>query len=96
MFLSLPICLLETIKRAFTRQLQLTLQAGSITETYANFLQNNLKKHPGKTRLKLIMIDQVERLRVQMKTTEKGFEMNDEMADFLENNPLIEVQVDAI
>jgi hypothetical protein len=42
------------------------------------------------------MIDQVERLRVQMKTTEKGFEMNDEMADFLENNPLIEVQVDSV
>jgi hypothetical protein len=31
---------------------------------------------------------------VQMKTTEKGFEMNDEMADFLEKNPLIDVQVD--
>jgi len=42
------------------------------------------------------MIDQVERLRVKMKTTEKAFEMNDEMADFLQNNPLIEVQVDAI
>jgi DNA polymerase-3 subunit alpha len=90
------ICLLETIKRAFTRQLQLTLQAGSISESHAAFLHNNLKKNPGKTRLKLIMIDQVERLRVQMKTTEKGFEMNDEMADFLENNPLIEVQVDAV
>jgi DNA polymerase-3 subunit alpha len=90
------ICLLETIKRVFTRQLQLTLQAGSITESYADFLHHNLKKNPGKTRLKLIMIDQVERLRVQMKTTEKGFEMNDEMADFLENNPLIEVQVDAV
>jgi DNA polymerase-3 subunit alpha len=90
------ICLLETIKRVFTRQLQLTLQAGSISESHAAFLQNNLKKNPGKTRLKLIMIDQVERLRVQMKTTEKGFEMNDEMAEFLENNPLIEVQVDAL
>jgi hypothetical protein len=31
-----------------------------------------------------------------MKTTERGMEMNDEMADFLENNPLIEVQVDAL
>jgi hypothetical protein len=31
-----------------------------------------------------------------MKTTEKGFEMNDEMAEFLENNPLIEVHVDAL
>jgi hypothetical protein len=31
-----------------------------------------------------------------MKTTEKGFEMNDKMAEFLENNPLIEVQVDAL
>jgi hypothetical protein len=33
---------------------------------------------------------------VQMKTTEKGFEMNDEMAEFLELNPLIDVQVDTL
>ena len=42
------------------------------------------------------MVDQLEKLVVQMRTTEKGFEMNDEMADFLEKNPLMEVQVDAV
>jgi hypothetical protein len=42
------------------------------------------------------LIDQVEKLLVPLKSTEKGFEMNDEMAEFLENNPLIEVQVDTV
>ena len=41
-------------------------------------------------------IDQVEKIKVQMKTIEKGFEMNDEMTEFLEKNPEIEVQVDIV
>jgi DNA polymerase-3 subunit alpha len=88
------ICLLETIKKVFTKQVQLTLQAGSIVPEQVDFLQKNLKKHPGRVRLKVVLVDQAERLMVQMKTTEKGFEMNDEMADFLKKNPLIDVQVD--
>ncbi len=90
------ICLLETIKRAFTKQVQLTMQAGAIQPEQVDFLQKNLKKHPGKVRLKVVLVDQVEKLMVQMKTTEKGFEMNDEMAEFLELNPLIDVQVDTL
>ncbi len=57
-------------------------------------MKSNLKKHPGRARLKLILLDQVEKLKVEMRTVEKGFEMNDEMAEFLENNPQFEVQVD--
>jgi DNA polymerase-3 subunit alpha len=90
------ICLLETIKKAFTKQVQLTLQAGAIQPEQVDFLQKNLKKHPGRVRLKVVLVDQVEKLMVQMKTTEKGFEMNDEMTEFLEMNPLIDVQVDTI
>jgi DNA polymerase-3 subunit alpha len=90
------ICLLETIKKAFTKQVQLTLHAGSIQQTHVHFFMENMKKNPGKSRLKFIFIDQVEKLIVNMKTTERGIEMNDEMAEFLENNPLIEVQVDTI
>jgi DNA polymerase-3 subunit alpha len=90
------ICLLETIKRAFTRQLQLVIQPGTITPTQVEFFQQNMKKHPGRSRLKVILVDQIEKLRVQMKTIEKGFEMNDEMADFLEKSPEIEVQVDIL
>ena len=81
------ICLLETIKRAFTRQLQLVIQPGTITPTQVEFFQQNMKKHPGRSRLKVILVDQIEKLRIQMKTIEKGFEMNDEMADFLEKSP---------
>ena len=59
-------------------------------------LKKDLKKHPGRVRLKVVLVDQAERLMVQMKTTEKGFEMNDEMTEFLEMNPLIDVQVDTL
>ena len=90
------ICLLETIKKAFTKQVQLTMQAGAIQPEQVEFLQKNLKKHPGRVRLKVVLVDQIEKLMVQMKTTEKGFEMNDEMAEFLEMNPLIDVQVDTV
>jgi DNA polymerase-3 subunit alpha len=90
------ICLLETIKRSFTRQVQLTIQPGGLVTEQVEFLKNNLRKFPGKTRLKVILFDLVEQLRVEMRTTERGFEMNDEMTDFLANNPLIEVQVDTV
>jgi DNA polymerase-3 subunit alpha len=88
--------LLETIKRSFTRQVQLTIQPGGLVTEQVEFLKNNLRKFPGKTRLKVILFDLVEQLRVEMRTTERGFEMNDEMTDFLANNPLIEVQVDTV
>jgi DNA polymerase-3 subunit alpha len=90
------ICLLETIKKAFTKQVQLTFQAGTINVDQVSFLQQNLKKNPGKSRLRFIFVDQVEKLIVSMKTTERGIEMNDEMAEFLENTPLIDVQIDTI
>ena len=90
------ICLLETIKKAFTKQVQLTFQAGTINVDQVSFLQENMKKNPGKSRLKFIFVDQIEKLIVSMKTTERGIEMNDEMAEFLENTPLIDVQIDTI
>jgi DNA polymerase-3 subunit alpha len=90
------ICLLETIKKAFTKQLQITLQAGSINPEQVNFFSTHMKKHPGRVRFKIMLIDQGERLKIQMTTTEKGIEMNDEMADYLNNNPLFDVHVDTV
>ena len=88
------ICLLETIKRVLTRQLQIIIAPSTITASQLEFFTQNMKKYPGKARLKVIFLDQIEKLRVQMKTTEKGFEMNDELTEFLEKTPEIEVQVD--
>lgn len=90
------ICLLETIKRAFTKQVQLTIQPGALLPVQVDFLRNNLKKFPGKSRLKVVLYDVAEKLKVEMRTIEKGFEMNDEMAEFLANNQLIEVCVDTL
>jgi DNA polymerase-3 subunit alpha len=90
------ICLLETIKRVFTKQLKIAVQPGVITQNHIDFFHQNMKTHTGKSRLKVILFDQIEKLMVELKTTEKGFEMNDEMTAFLEKNPEIEVQVDIL
>jgi DNA polymerase-3 subunit alpha len=90
------ICLLETIKRAFTRQIQLSIQPSTMTQGHVDFLQMNMKKFQGKSRMKIIFIDLIEKLRIQMKTTEKGVEINDELTEFLEKNPAIEVQIDTL
>ena len=70
------------------------MQPSTITPQQLDFFAQNMKKYPGKCRLKVIFLDQIEKVRVQMKTTEKGFEMNDELTEFLEKSPEIEVQVD--
>jgi DNA polymerase-3 subunit alpha len=88
------ICLLETVKRALTRQLQIHIHPRLFKEEHMHFLEGNVRKNPGKSRLRFVFHDKKERNSVSMSTLDKGFEMNDEMADFLTDNPEFEVQVD--
>jgi DNA polymerase-3 subunit alpha len=57
------------------------------------FLEKNWKSNPGKSTLKFNVYEPKENLRISMYTIEKGFLMNEEMADFLMNNPDVDVRV---
>ena len=89
------ICLLETVKRSLTRQLQIHIHPRLFKEEHLRFLESNVKRNPGKARLRFVFNDKRERTSVSLSTLDKGFEMNDEMADFLADNPEFEVQVDS-
>ena len=89
------ICLLETIKRVMTRQMQINMNPGLFTEKHLEFIEKNMREHPGKSRLKFVFKDSKNGSTVTLTTMDKGFEMNDEMAAFLLENPDLETVIEA-
>jgi DNA polymerase III subunit alpha len=85
--------LLETIKQNLTKQLILDIDARSVTQELIHFIETNVKKFPGRSTLKFNIKEPKTNLRISMYTQDSGFEMNDEMAAFLENTPEMEVQI---
>jgi DNA polymerase-3 subunit alpha len=53
-----------------------------------------MRAHPGKSRLKFVFHDRKNAATVTLTTMDKGFEMNDEMASFLSENPDLETVVE--
>ncbi|MBS1747682.1 MAG: DNA polymerase III subunit alpha [Bacteroidetes bacterium] len=85
--------LLETAKMNLTRNLEIIIQPGSITNEFVNFIEENVKANPGRSSLKFKIKEPKENLEVILNTTDKGFSMNEEMATFLLGNPDVEVRV---
>jgi DNA polymerase-3 subunit alpha len=85
--------LLETVKPALTKQVIVEVQPQFISPQFVNFIENNVKEHPGKTSLKFNIVDIRNNYKVGMYSLESGFTMNDDMAVFLNENKDIEVNV---
>ena len=88
------ISLLESMMKVCTKKLQIELHPKFIDENIIGFVENNVKKFPGKSSLKFCLSEPSAKLKVGMFTLENGFEMNDEMARFLQEKPELEVQVE--
>ena len=69
------------------------MQPQFISTQFVHFIENNVKKHPGKTGLKFNIVDIRNNYKVGMYSLETGFTMNDDMAVFLNENKDIEVSV---
>lgn len=87
------VCLLETIKRTMTKQVQLEIHPMMVTGEMINFMEKNIKRHPGKTGLKFNITDSKAKHKITLYSVEKGIEMNDELSDYLLNNADVEVNV---
>lgn len=88
------ISLLETLLRNHTKKVQVHLNADAITEDLLDFMEENVKAFPGKSTLKFCVQEPSAHLQFGMCTIGKGFEMNDEMANYLQKNPLLDVQIE--
>jgi len=87
------ISLLETAKQNLTKGVDISIHPGSITPEFVTFIDNNVRNHPGKSSLRFHIHEPLENLKISLYTLEKGFTMNDEMADFLLSNADVDVSV---
>jgi DNA polymerase-3 subunit alpha len=87
------IMLLESIKQQLTKQVIVDLEARHLNENMVRFFEKNVKSFPGRSGLKFNISEPKNHLKVSMLTMDSGFEMNDEMAGFLTDNPEFEVHV---
>jgi DNA polymerase-3 subunit alpha len=85
--------MVETIKRSLTKQLIIDVHPKNISTNLVRFFEENVKKFPGRSTLRLNLIESKENLKISLVTMDSGFEMNEEMVDFLESNPELDVQV---
>jgi DNA polymerase-3 subunit alpha len=88
------ISLLETVMRSQTKKLHIEMNPQDVSEEFVEFIGNNVQKFPGKSALKFNISDNLSRLKFSMYTMEKGFEMNDEMANYLQQKPELDIKVE--
>jgi DNA polymerase III subunit alpha len=87
------ITMLETIKRSLTKQLIIDVHPKDVSKDVVTFFEENIKKFPGRSMLRINLNEPKENVKISLVTMDSGFEMNDEMVDFLEGNPDLDVQV---
>jgi DNA polymerase-3 subunit alpha len=86
----------ENVKRQLTKQLQLEIDVRHVKKETVSFLEENIKKYPGKSSLRIIVSEPKNNLKANLVTLDNGFEMNTDLIHFLEAKPEIEVQVTAV
>ena len=87
------ITLAENVKSSLTRQLCLELDVRNLQEDVVQFLEKNLKAHPGKAGFKITVAEPKTNLKVALMTLDQGLEINNELIHFLEEKPEIDVMV---
>ncbi len=92
-FKVLSVNMLEVTRETFTKQLIMEMPAKAITPEFVNFIEKNVRTNPGKATLKFNIIEPKENLKFTLRTFEKGFNLNEEFVQFIDNNNDIEVKV---
>jgi DNA polymerase-3 subunit alpha len=85
--------LAENVKRQMTKQLQLDLDVRNVQKETVEFLEENIRNHPGKSSLRIIVSEPKNNLKANLVTLDSGIEINNELIQFLDNRPEIDVQV---
>lgn len=85
--------LLETVKKTMTQRLIIGTVAEDINAEFVKFLSTNFAEYPGDTRLAVQVTDPAQNHQFMMNTEDKGIQMNDELAVFLNKHWEYDVQV---
>ncbi|MBL7729591.1 MAG: DNA polymerase III subunit alpha, partial [Chitinophagaceae bacterium] len=87
------VTLAETMKRAMTKAVTIEAHPQAISKDLVNFVEKNVKGFRGSASLRFVLTEPKNKMKISLVNTNTGFELNDEMIQFLEKNPELEVQV---
>ncbi|HWC53857.1 MAG TPA: DNA polymerase III subunit alpha [Chitinophagaceae bacterium] len=87
------VSLVETMKRHLTKQLNIEVHPKNINEEMIRFVEKNMKEFPGGATLKFTVTEPRNNWQISLVSLSNGFEMNNEMIDFLQQRPELDVQV---
>ncbi|RYY38900.1 MAG: DNA polymerase III subunit alpha [Chitinophagaceae bacterium] len=85
--------LAENVKRQLTKSLHLELDVRNLETEIIEFLDDNIRRYPGSTGLKIVVREPKESLKAGFSTLGSGFEMNFDLIQWLEGRPEIDVKV---
>lgn len=88
------ITLLESLMKLCTRKLQMETHPKFITAELIEFMEKNVQKFPGRATLKFSITEPANNWKINLYSLENGFEMNDEMAYYLQEMPEIDISVE--
>lgn len=88
------VVLLDDVKRAFTRRVQLLVPLNKLDEDFAAFLAGNIKANPGGAELLLKIYDNTDNLSAGLKTSGQKFAINDDLVHYLADRDYIRLQVE--
>ncbi|HEY8659730.1 MAG TPA: DNA polymerase III subunit alpha [Hanamia sp.] len=88
------VTLLESLMKSSTKKLQIEMNPKDVSTEFIDFIEKNVQQFPGNSTLRFSINDNISKLKFGMYTLEKGFEMNDEMANYLQEKPELEIQVE--
>jgi hypothetical protein len=85
--------LLETAKSLLTREIAIDTEPQFLNEEMVEFFNNNLRQYPGSSKLSFHLTDTRHQNKVNLFTSVNGIAMNDDLVQFLQNNPDLNVNV---
>ncbi len=86
--------LLETVMRSNTKKLHIDMNPKDVSKDFIDFVGSNVQKFPGNATLKFNIFDSLSKLKFAMYTSHKCFEMNDEMASYLQQKPELDIKIE--
>ncbi len=88
------VTLLESLMKSCTKKLHIEMSPKDVSKNFIDFFEKNVQQFPGNSSLRFCINDTTSKLKFGMYTLEKGFEMNDEMANYLQEKPELDIQVE--
>ncbi len=92
-FKVMSIQLLDAIKQKLTKELWIKVPSHHVDHAFVNFMQENIRKNPGNSKVVFNVHDPLQQQGISMYTLGSGITMNDEMATYLLENVDVDVQV---